>query len=124
MKLSPPLTIISLVAASFAWMAWEYEPVYHGHGYWICEADGLPADINGKPRQCPQISRAPNVPVIKTLYFNPVKYERKFKTICVDAKNTAKEVPCSFPKARECVNLKGEAVYCHDEQTLAGKTTP
>jgi len=26
MRLSPPLAITGIIAASFAWMAWEYEP--------------------------------------------------------------------------------------------------
>lgn len=69
MKLSPPLAILSIIAAAFAWMAWEYEPrdtmgtwrigkatttVYYSDVYWLCGDGSREPVIRDQPNHCPQ----------------------------------------------------------------------
>ncbi len=59
MRLSPPLAVTGIIAASFAWMAWQNRNmktamVYYGDVYWLCEDGSREPVVRDQPNHCPQ----------------------------------------------------------------------
>ncbi len=66
MRISPPLAITGIIAASFAWMAGQYNGsrikrpmktvVYYSESpvYWLCEDGSREPVVRDQPNHCPQ----------------------------------------------------------------------
>lgn len=59
MRLSPPLAVTGIIAASFAWMAWQNRNmktvmVYYSDVHWLCEDGSREPVIRDQPNHCPQ----------------------------------------------------------------------